>query len=160
MKSQIDILISAKTYDLASGKVTLKPFKFKLFGEVTKVLERYFEIFTQGKKVEIINEEGKPEMVVVDKSTFELISELMEKSQEDYQILKDLNFLLEVSTGLSSEEIGDFGFDEIIYLLTELFEENRGFFSRIWKKLGGNQAKQPAPDKSEKAKIGESESAD
>ena len=34
MKNQLEVLISAKTYELTSGKVTLKPFKFALFNEV------------------------------------------------------------------------------------------------------------------------------
>lgn len=160
MKNQLDILIGSRTYDLPSGKVTIKPFKFKLFNTVMALIQRYYDIFTQGKAIEVINDDGTKETVLVDKTTFELITELMEKSQDDYRILKDLNCLLELSTGLSDEEIGDFGFDEIIFLLTELFECNKDFFSRIWKKLGGNQSKEQKLDKPEKPKIGESESAD
>ena len=157
MKNQLEVLISAKTYELTSGKVTLKPFKFALFNEVMRLIQKYFNIFTEGKEIEVTNEDGSKESVLVDKSTAEIVSELLEKSQDDYLILQDLCYLLGLSTGLTPEDIGELSYDEVFFLLSEMFELNRDFFNRIMKKV--NPPK-PTPDKGKAAKIGESELAD
>lgn len=149
-KDDLSILIPSLTIALSVGEVALKPFKFKQVPLMLELVEKYSQLLFEGKEVEIDGEK-----VLVDKSSGEIIKELLAKTNGNYGVLLDVQKVIQlVSPELEEKDIDDLGYDEVFYLLSQIFEQNRDFFQRLMEKVNPKKS----PVQTLESKITESES--
>ncbi|MBD2653672.1 hypothetical protein H6G45_09250 [Synechocystis sp. FACHB-383] len=118
---QLAVLIPAESFATSAGTITLKPFKFKQLNEALELVDKYLQIISN------------PEL-----TTDQMISALLQKQEEGYAVMDDIAKLITLVSGVS--ELDDFGYDEVICLLTEILQMNMDFFTAISKRLNPKKA--------------------
>jgi len=135
MASQLSVLIASKKFATSAGEITLSPFKFKQLNEALALVDKYMNILANRELDDI-----------------GMVQAFLQKQDEGYLVQDDIAKLITLVSGV--EDLGDFGYDEIIGLFTEIISMNMDFFTAITKKFSKEKA-----EKSESPKAGESESA-
>lgn len=132
---QLAVLIPAESFATSAGTITLKPFKFKQLNEALELVDKYLQIISN------------PEL-----TTDEMISALLQKQDEGYAVMDDVAKLITLVSGVV--ELDDFGYDEVICLLTEILQMNMDFFTAIAKRLNPKKA-EAKEEEAAPAKTGE-----
>lgn len=108
--SDLKLLLKEKRLTTSQGEVVIKPFRFGDFNIVIELIEKYYSVFSgdmDWKKV------------------------LFENIEHQNKVLIDVHSLLCLSTRGNTQSWDEFGYDEIISIMSEVIQMNLDFFTQV-----------------------------
>jgi ABC-type antimicrobial peptide transport system permease subunit len=130
--TDLTTLIPDQTFDTSAGKITLRPFPFRLTNQALDIISKYKTIFLAPKQITYKDEDGVDQTTFASKDTVDIVDEILAKNDDNYSVLEDIAQLLLISGKEDiSKIIPELGYQEVVYLLSIVVKLNQDFFGQI-----------------------------